>query len=330
MNSAVRTGHQLEIRDQENACGKLAARMIKGIGWIVCAFAAALVVATALFAWIAWSLTHPAIAPLSANPAQELGAPYENIRFHSRTNNRLLSGWYIPGNHSTKTVVFSHGYGTNREEPWIPLCRLANALHKSNYNVFMFDYGYADQRQKFAVTAGVKEKGDLLGAIAYARSRGAKQIFVWGFSMGAGTALQAALIDSHVDGMILDSTFLLDEHSLAYNLKRILHLPAFPSARLLSFLFPYIAGFDMNEIHAQDIISHDYSFPIFFIHGKKDRKSPYKLSQQLYARQTNPYSRAWFPAKRGHEMTFRFQPKEYLRKTLGFLKAISASSDTQA
>ncbi len=34
---------------------------------------------------------------------------------------RTMQGWYIPADKDVnKTIIFSHGYGANREETWVP------------------------------------------------------------------------------------------------------------------------------------------------------------------------------------------------------------------
>src|SRR5665647_3773159 len=90
----------------------------------------------AFHAYIAWSLARPHIDPLRSNPTLSFGAPYEDIQFLSLNESSILSGWYIPAANSIsngKTVIFSHGYGGNREEIWVPLYSLAQELYKQNY-----------------------------------------------------------------------------------------------------------------------------------------------------------------------------------------------------
>src|SRR5690606_28567965 len=132
----------------------------------------------------------------------------------SRNGESHLEGWFIPGS-SKKTVIFSHGYGGNREELWVPFYTLAKELHKQKYNVIMFDYGYVQPDNNRIVTGGVQESQELLGAVDFVKNKIGGQVYIWGFSMGAGTALQAALdSENEITGMILDSTFLLNPDTL--------------------------------------------------------------------------------------------------------------------
>lgn len=271
-------------------------------------------------AYIAWILARPQVAPLVSDPQLAIGVPFENVQFPSRDQKTVLDGWYIPGS-SDKTVIFSHGYGGNREEIWVPIYDLASALHKQNYNVLMFDYGFV--RPDRIVTGGVQEAKELLGAVDYMKQMGSKQVFVWGFSMGAGTALQAALDSLDIDGMILDSTFLLEPDTLYHNMKQYVDLPRFPSLALVRLFFPILNGVSLHDIPYQEVKSKEYPMPIFFIHGEEDEKAPYEIAEHLYENQkSNPLSQLWLLPHDTHELIYRAHPKQYLEKTLDFLKKI--------
>lgn len=273
-----------------------------------------------LHAYIAWELARPVIAPLASNPQSAIGSPYENVRFLSANGQNHLDGWYIPAaTSSSQTVIFSHGYGSNREESWVPMYDLAKAAHSQSYNVLMFDYGFVKPYQ--IVTGGVQETQELLGAIRLAKEKGARKIYIWGFSMGAGTALQAALVSNDITAMILDSTFILNPDTLYQNLRQHIDLPRFPSLPLIRLFLPLLNGTALKNIPYPTVASHTYNIPIYFIHGKKDRKAPYGLVQSIFANQkSNEKSALWLLPKDHHELIYRAHPQEYLRRVFGFLQ----------
>ncbi|GAA4866781.1 alpha/beta hydrolase [Paenibacillus vulneris] len=283
----------------------------------------------AFHAYIAWTLARPHIDPLKSNPAAAIGVEYQDIQFPSLNDSSVLNGWYIPAVQSaasTKTVVFSHGYGGNREEIWVPLYDLAKELHQQNYNVLMFDYGFVQPKE--SVTGGIRESQELLGAVKYARDHGAKQVYVWGFSMGAGTALQAALLSDDIDGMILDSTFILEPDTVYHNMKQVANLPKFPTQPLVYLFFPFINGVSLNQIPYNQVKETKYNIPIFFIHGKQDLKAPYEMAQEIFQNQPpNSGSQLWLLPKDSHELIYRAHPKTYLSLTMGFLRTLSSSHD---
>ncbi|OXM84956.1 alpha/beta hydrolase [Paenibacillus rigui] len=283
----------------------------------------------AFHGYVAWKLARPHIDPLRSNPALAFGAAYQDIEFPSLNGSSTLSGWYIPAEHpipsNNKTVVFSHGYGGNREEIWVPLYDLAAELHKQNYNVIMFDYGFVQPKE--IVTGGIRESQELLGAIKYAKQQGAKQVYVWGFSMGAGTALQAALQTKDIDGMILDSTFILEPETLYHNMKQEANLPKFPSEPLVKLFFPLINGVSLNQIPYTKVKETKYSIPIFFIHGEQDMKAPYEMVQNIFKNQSNTSgSQLWLLPKDTHELIYRAHPKDYLSLATGFLNNLPVRS----
>jgi uncharacterized protein len=272
-----------------------------------------------LHAYIAWTLARPPVLALTSNPLMAIGLPYHDVEFPSANGRTKLNGWYIPAERpSETTVVFSHGYGGNREETWVPIYELAKASHLQGYNVLMFDYGF--NRPDLVVTGGVQEKEELLGAIDFAKRRGALRTIVWGFSMGAGTALQAALQTSDIDAMILDSTFILNPDTLYHNLQQHIHLPRFPSVPLIRLFFPILNGTSLKQIPYQTVSDVDFNLPIFFIHGKEDALAPYELAQRMHRnQQQHAITELWMTPRDIHEMVYRGQKQEYLQRVFGFL-----------
>lgn len=276
--------------------------------------------------YYAWAFTHPTIAPLTSTPMDAAQLPYLNVDFRSLDGTSELNGWYIPAS-SKKTVIFSHGYAGNREEIWVPLYDLAQVLNLNNYNVLMFDYGYVNRKQNPSrvMTAGVREAGELNGAIRYAKHLGAEQVYIWGFSMGAGTALQAALVSSDMHAMILDSTFLLQPAVLDQLFTT--HVPLLPSKlfiRMADVLLPFTGNMKLRDVPYERVNSTPYTIPLLMIHGQKDSQAPYTITTQIFEHQSHSASELWLPANRGHEMTYRFQSEEYVERTLSFLNTISS------
>ncbi|QCT01361.1 phospholipase/carboxylesterase [Paenibacillus algicola] len=273
----------------------------------------------ALHAYIAWVLSNPTVAPLYSNPKLAKGMDYESVNFPSLNGEKTISGWYIPSEGSNRTIILSHGYGANREETWVPMYDLAHYAHNLDFNVLMFDYAFASQTSKDVATGGKEEKLQLLGAIELVKQRGAKQIVVWGFSMGGGTALQAGLETKDINAMILDSAFLLEPDTLYHNIKNQIDLPRHPSLEILELLFPVLNGTSLDQIPYQEVKKHDYPFPTLILHGTKDDKAPYPIAEKIAANQTHPDSSSWIVENARHELIFREHPREYLRRVSTFL-----------
>jgi uncharacterized protein len=295
----------------------------------------------AFHGYIAWMLAHPYVAPLYSNPMEAAGLPYEDTAFPSMSGRTTVGGWFIPAgasdspqpaaqpaaattqmSESQRTVIFSHGYGANREETWVPMYDLAALLHRLNYNVFMFDYGYASTDYKAPATGGYEESQQLLSAVQYVKSRGASEIIVWGFSMGAGTALQAGLQTDDIDAMLLDSLFLPSPDTLFHNVTQVLPLPKYPSLPLIEMMLPAFTGTSFSGIPAKEVMVKNYPIPLFIMHGTEDTKAPYEIADQIAHNQMNPLSQEWIVQGGKHELLFQVHPKEYIQRAALFLSQV--------
>ncbi|GMK39512.1 hypothetical protein PCCS19_25660 [Paenibacillus sp. CCS19] len=307
----------------------------------VSAAAALCVLAVVAFhGYIAWMLAHPYVAPLYSNPMEAAGLPYEDTAFPSMSGRTTVGGWFIPAgdndgpqlaqtaaaasqaNESQRTVIFSHGYGANREETWVPMYDLAALLHRLNYNVLMFDYGYASSDYKAPATGGYEESQQLLAAVQYVKERGASEIVVWGFSMGAGTALQAGLQTDDIDAMLLDSLFLPSPDTLFHNVTQVLPLPKYPSLPLIEMMLPAFTGTSFSGIPATEVMVKDYPIPLFIMHGTEDAKAPYEIADQIAHNQSNPLSQEWIVQGGKHELLFQVHAKEYIQRAALFLSQV--------
>jgi alpha-beta hydrolase superfamily lysophospholipase/predicted secreted protein len=274
-----------------------------------------------LHAWIAWKLTYPDVMPLASNPLTAKNLPYVDVSFPSADGRTTVNGWWIPAaGASSQTVVLSHGYGANREEYWVPMYDLAEWLNGLRYNVLMFDYGFADAKRRLPATGGITESQQLLGAIRFARDQGSEELIVWGFSMGAGTALQAALLDAQIDAMILDSLFIPDEDTLRYNLSQTpLQIPHQPTLSLVKWFLPLMSGVRLEQVPSAQLQQTSFDFPIFLIHGTADSKSPGYLAENVANAQSHPDSELWVVENAIHEMIFRMHRQEYVERVSAFL-----------
>jgi len=288
----------------------------------------ALTVVAGFHAMVAWLLAHPPIVSLNSNPFAAKELPYRDVAFPSSDGRALVNGWWIPAARAGAghTVVLSHGYGTNREELWVPMYEVAGWLHELGYNVLMFDYGFADPSRRRPATGGVHESRELLGALRFARESGTEKVIVWGFSMGAGTALQAALQSDprDIDGMILDSTFVPTPEAIRENLAR--HAAVLrSSAELVRLFLPMWSGVRLEEIPGEAIRTTAFPFPMLLIHGTGDAKASPELAERVAKAQRHPDSALWIVEGADHEMMFRTHAEEYKRRVADFLFRVAAT-----
>ncbi|MFD0961315.1 alpha/beta hydrolase [Paenibacillus chungangensis] len=304
---------------------------------ILASIAAMCLITVLLFhGFVAWTLAYPFVPPLASNPKEAIGLAYEEIIIPSHSGNTTVSGWYIPAseaghaNEANRTIVFSHGYGANREESWVPMYELTKLVHRLDYNVLLFDYGYASKEYKAPATGGREESAQLLAVVNYAKTRGAQEVVVWGFSMGAGTALQAALASDEIDAMILDSLFLPSPKALFDNLTRYVALPEFPSLPLLESMLHLWTGTSFDALPVDAIMNYQYDIPIFIVHGTNDDKAAQVTAETIAANQKEQLSRSWIVENGYHELLYRKNPKEYIQRAALFLSQVEQKLESEA
>lgn len=140
----------------------------------------------------------------------EAGLAYEDVAFTS-SDHLDIEGWFVPasaadGAEPGPVVLFVHGWMWNRmgnvagrvpfKDADVDFLPAVKALHDAGFHVLLFDlvnHGVSGSRPP--ITYGQWEARDMLGAVAYLRTRDdvdGQRIGVIGTSMGGNTALWAA------------------------------------------------------------------------------------------------------------------------------------------
>lgn len=170
---------------------------------LVASLVAAALVGMALFLYR--QMVRPVRQPIWANPL-DAGMPFEDVEFPARDGLRL-SGWFIPARENSKgTVIVVHGWPWNRlgegadhlfgnvigARP-VDILRLIHALHQAGYAVLSYDTrNHGLSAGSKAVTFGLKEADDVLGAVDYLTGRkdiDPDTIAAVGFSAGGNSIL---------------------------------------------------------------------------------------------------------------------------------------------
>lgn len=239
----------------------------------------------ALSAFIGWRLTHPERRPVDVTPAA-WGLAYETVSFTSRIDKLPLQGWVVPAHDSRLTVIAAHGYGRNRLQDDVPLLPIVQALINQGCNVVLFDFRNSGESAGTMTSIGQYEIRDLLGAVDFARTRPElnKPIVLYGFSMGAATALVAGAQEPAVAGVIADSPFADLDSYLSENLSVWSHLPAIPFNAAILSVTPLVTGLDTAQVSPLKAITNFNNRPVLLIHGEADTDIPLANSELLQAR----------------------------------------------
>lgn len=256
------------------------------------------------------------------NPA-EFGLSYSCVAFPSR-DGLMLRGWWFEGDKDRPVVILLHGIQANRAEPPERVFGIVKELTKSGYNILAFDFRAHGESQGKHISAGYREKNDLLGAIAYLRQSGVTgKIGVLGFSMGAAISLLTAAECPEIKAVVADSAFT-DVVSIVK--------ARFPNKYILGFittaLFSVIKllyNIDFTRIRPLEA-ARLISVPVFIIHGGQDKLIPVEHAYRLIKVCRNLHNRLWVVPEAQHTYAYFVKPDEYIFRLLSFFKEAFAES----
>ena len=270
---------------------------------------------------IAWAISQRSLHPKwkqEDHGLADFGLPAEGLTFASRDATRL-AGWFIPSASAERgpAVVLSHGHGRSRAE----LLPHANFLHHAGYHVLAFDYRHRGESAGDAVTMGLREQDDLLGAIDALAARpevDAGRIGVIGVSMGSVIAILVAADDERIRAIVAECPYATRDALMTKALRHFFHLPPFPFAHIAQWLIEQRLGRSMDVADAIDYIARFSPRPIFLIADEDDAVLGPEDTNRLFAAAQEP-KRYWLIPGAGHSRGWQAAPEEFERRVLTFL-----------
>jgi pimeloyl-ACP methyl ester carboxylesterase len=292
---------------------------------------ALLAVVAAIYFLIAFMLvqeaTHTDRKPFEQHP-DDFGLRYEDVTFTPRGGDLLLSGWYFPGDPVSPYVIFVHGIDSQRTDAGA-VDLAARLMRAEGYNVLLFDLRGHGTSEGGTITAGDRERCDVLGAYDYLLRSGASpgRVALLGRSYGAGIAIMAAALEPGIAGVVADSPFTsvedkaVHEAALRTPIPEWL-VPAFlPPARLFGSL---LYDIDIGDLRPVRDVSK-LAYPVLIIHGEADERTPVEQGRRVY--EAAPAGSAlWTLPGAGHTRAFIDEPDEYERRVRLYLAARFAAS----
>jgi uncharacterized protein len=197
----------------------------------------------------------------------ELDLPAEEIFFSPAKGAHKVSGWYIPRDGATTSVIVSPGYRSLKAD----VLGIAAFLWRAGHNVLVFEYHGHGMDVGTPVTLGYSEINDFLGAVAYAKERAPEtRLGVLAYSMGAAVAIMGTARSKDVEALIADSSFATHAGVIDFHFRRVVHLPSIFVAWLVDHLLWRRAGYHFNQVEPLRDIAKIAPRPILIIHGGKD------------------------------------------------------------
>ncbi|MBM2840544.1 MAG: Hydrolase 4 protein [Bacteroidetes bacterium] len=229
-----------------------------------------------------------------------------------------LSCWLIKAGEPIRgTVIYLHGVS----ECKIVGLPIAKELHNHGLNVFLYDSRrHGDSGGRYC-TYGFYEKHDVSTAINYLQQRSdlhLGNIGLFGSSMGAAVAIQAAAIDKRTKAVVAESGFatlrtIFDDYQ-----KRMIKMPWHYLRNLVIKRSEHLAHFKANAVSPLDAVKNIH-VPMFVLHGTADDLIKYQYSEILYKNIGEP-KELWLIHGAKHNDMAEIGGEEYTRRIVEFFK----------
>jgi pimeloyl-ACP methyl ester carboxylesterase len=228
------------------------------------------------------------------------------------TPSGISPAWRVDGDHehSATWAIHVHGLGSHRAGT----LRGVQVTTELGYTSLVVSYrndGEGPSHGRGRSTLGATEVSDVDAAIQYAIDHGARQVVLFGWSMGAQVALQLAALPQYrqlISGLVLESPVLDWAATIKANCARA-GLPA--AAGLLALpwlkspLLARVAGLPGSiPLRHLDWIAraNELAVPTLILHGEDDDSAPPAISRKLAALRADLVQLELFDAD--HTMTW--------------------------
>ena len=218
------------------------------------------------------------------------GVTQENIDWVNKTPHQDIymisrDGFCMHGmlfdNGSDNWVIAVHGY----DSELTGMVRYAQKFMEAGYSVFMPDLRGFGISGDNSTTMGHLERYDLSDWInKLINECGAKNIVLFGVSMGAATVMLTAgeKLPENVRAVIEDCGYSSVREEFEYNIRHIVHLPPYPVLWICDLIIRYKKGWSiLNDADCMAAVNRT-ELPMLFIHGANDTFVPFSMLDKLY------------------------------------------------
>ncbi|MDN4068249.1 alpha/beta hydrolase [Paenibacillus sp. FSL R5-0407] len=233
----------------------------------------------------------------------------------------MLHAFYLDAEiPSDKTVIIAHGYSGKAAD----MGNLAQMYReKLGYNVLLPDARGHGESEGNYIGFGWPERKDYVRWIerVIEHSGNQTQIVLHGVSMGGATVLMTSgeKLQANVKAIVDDCGYTSAKDQLAYQLKRMYHLPSFPLVQTTSLLTKLRAGYFFGEASALEQVKKSVT-PTLFIHGDADLFVPTEMVHELYENGPSEKKLVVVPGA-GHGLARFVNPEAYDHEVSEFIGA---------
>jgi uncharacterized protein len=236
--------------------------------------------------------------------------------FYLTTSDNLkLEGWYNKVDSAKGTVCLFHGHGGKKSGNNME----AAAFRKMGYNTMQLDFRAHGNSQGNTCTIGFYEGQDVKLAYDFIKSKGEKNIMLWGISMGAATITKAVndYTDLKPTKIILEMPYGTILEATEGRIK-MMGLPAEPLGRLVTFWGGTEHGFWAFNLKPAEY-AKKINCPVLLQWGGKDPRVSKKEIDAIYANISSTKKLVVYEDC-VHESLCKKQNEKWVGEVSGFLK----------
>lgn len=204
----------------------------------------------------------------SLNPEDLYINSFDNLKLHALFIN----------NNTNKTIICVHGY--KAKDGLYDFGMSAKFLNSLGYNLLFVDNRAHGLSQGKYIGFGVLDSIDVNSWVDYlVTNMNQETIILYGMSMGAATVMNAQ--NNKVKVIIADCGFASGYDEVAYQIKKMYHLPPFPIIPISNVLLKLLAHYSLKEKEAYKSIKN-YKNNLLIIHGDKDHFVPTSDAYKIF------------------------------------------------
>lgn len=204
----------------------------------------------------------------SLNPEDLYINSFDNLKLHALFIN----------NNTNKTIICVHGY--KAKDGLYDFGMSAKYLNSLGYNLLFVDNRAHGLSQGKYIGFGVLDSIDVNSWVDYlVTNMNQETIILYGMSMGAATVMNAQ--NNKVKAIIADCGFASGYDEVAYQIKKMYHLPPFPIIPISNVLLKLLAHYSLKEKEAYKSIKN-YKNNLLIIHGDKDHFVPTSDAYKIF------------------------------------------------
>jgi pimeloyl-ACP methyl ester carboxylesterase len=251
-------------------------------------------------------------APVSETTPAALNLTYQDIWIPIATatgKTEQLHGWWIPAAGPEQGVIlYLHGNGANVGAT-VSHC---HRLHQLGLSTFVFDYrGYGRSEGRFPTEAQVYADAQAAwNYLTQVREISPAHIFLYGHSLGGAIAIDLAVKQPEVAGLIVESSFT--------SMRQMVDVRGgfglFPVDFLLTQKFN-----SLEKVRS-------LKMPVLFIHGTLDLTVPAEMSRTLFQAAPEPKQLLWVEDA-GHNDVAAIGEGRYLQAIQQFMQQARGRQD---